>query len=113
MDNDKHPLIDVGLIEVALAITAVGFVIKEAGDVSSPALANTGGAVFFLGGAASLLLYTTYVWEWVERNFQRYRRGAMFARFVMALLAHILLFLLLFSLVVVLGRLVPPPAGYR
>jgi hypothetical protein len=118
---DQPFLIDAGIIQVVLVITAAAFTIRAfAVTADRQAVLIFGAAVFFsrirvdelanwvfiASGAVSTLLYGIYLWEWTDRNLKLpSARGARVWLPVFALLVH-LTFLFLLTAMLVLQILV-------
>ncbi|MDQ3706428.1 MAG: hypothetical protein M3437_14660 [Chloroflexota bacterium] len=110
-------LIDTGIIQVVVAVTAILFAIREittAPDPGTQAVIIFGGPIFFpvtpvdtlqrlvflVTGVVSTLLYSVYVWEWVDRNVSaRATTMPVWLRLI-ALLAHVLLLILVWLMAI-------------
>lgn len=94
-----EPAVDSGMIEVALVIATVGFLLYQFGDeldVAPPipftdvTMKQIGKVVVFVGIAAAFLLHSTYWLTWVQQ-FNR-RTGRLNRVTIPALLAHTIIF---------------------
>jgi hypothetical protein len=93
---EHQPLVDPGMIEVALVIAAAGFVLAGNGD--APATFTLSAYVaFLLGGVAALVLYVMYIVEWLGKwvessTFGSHRGYAVFFSHVIILIVLIWIF---------------------
>jgi len=72
--DDREPLVDSGMIEVALVIAAAGFLLV---DLKGALTMFTGVAVttFLLSGTGAFILYFVYLLQWMERHtYERFRQ---------------------------------------
>lgn len=97
-----EPSVDSGMIEVALVIATVGFLLYQFGDeldIAPPipfadlTMKQMGKIVVFVGIAAAFLLHSTYWTTWVE-YFNR-RTGRLNRVTIPVLLAHTIIFIVL------------------
>lgn len=124
--NGGH-LVDTGVIQIVLALTAVAFATREFVTASNDrliyivggwgiipiiAVEELSSAVFQATGLVSVLLFSVYLWEWVDANFStRAATTKPLPLRVIALIAHglflVLIFVMTFSQVLVSNS--PPP----
>ncbi len=96
MDHGREPLVDSGMIQVAVAISVLGFVLLQIGQTNEAI--GIGTAVFVLGGFGTLLLYAVYLYQWRRRHGIAWKelwspfRSPITIEFS-ALLAHTVLFI--------------------
>ncbi|HEX8230036.1 MAG TPA: hypothetical protein VF826_12085 [Chloroflexia bacterium] len=119
--NERY-LVDTGVIQIVLALTAVAFAIRQFIIASDTSLNFVFGGVLFVpiiqvdvlaswvfivSGVVSTLLFSVYLWEWVDKNFsaQAATTTPVFLRLI-ALLAYgtflVLIFLTTISQVMVI-----------
>ncbi len=112
---DQPLLIDAGLIQVVLVITAIAFTIRAFTVTEFQALSLFGyyifvdrinitqlaNVVFIASGTISMLLYGVYLWEWMDKNFRL--SGLSRSRVLLALfglIAHISFLFLLAAILI-------------
>jgi hypothetical protein len=81
---NERSLVDAGVIQIVLAVTAIAFAIRQFIIASDTTLKFVAGGVwivpivsldvlaswvFLISGVVSTLLFSVYLWEWVDRNF--------------------------------------------
>src|SRR5688500_5086135 len=83
---NREPIVDSGMIQVGLAVTAVGFVLADRKDI----MTFYGEMVFISGGVATVTLYAVYLFYWLREVATHSPVGASFA-----LSGHLMMFIIL------------------
>ncbi len=99
MTNNQEPLVDSGMVEAALAITVLGFVVDQFEGVAKNTYSSPGAILFVVGGFSTVVLYTVYLWDWIGRHRRELPSTADKTKFFLAFVGLSVLFLVLLLLV--------------